>query len=253
MSIEQKPMTARELLTKGWELTRESMALVGLPIPHEIQFQIDGRNHGRATRVAELDELTQAIGAIEDDIERLVQGAPALIFGHSDIEQLRQEKSALGELQKRAGRNGCPGSTTVIEALFPDIPVKKKTASEKAEDEQWLAIRKEAGLKIDPETAEVDWGYGLDLDPYGVYDEWELPAEFHQVGRQRWARSPGSDVWVHFSDLPDTVREKLWAKHRSRIAFPAGLEGLLARANEDDGAGFEGMPGTAIVDDSVPF
>ena len=23
--------------------------------------------------------------------------------------------------------------------------------------EQWLAIRKEAGLKIDPETAEVEW------------------------------------------------------------------------------------------------
>ena len=25
--------------------------------------------------------------------------------------------------------------------------------------EQWLAIRKEAGLKIDPETAEVEWIY----------------------------------------------------------------------------------------------
>src|SRR5262249_38080334 len=39
------------------------------------------------------------------------------------------------------------------------------------EREAWLAIRKEAGLKIDPQTAEVDWGYALTLDPYGVYPE----------------------------------------------------------------------------------
>jgi hypothetical protein len=44
----------------------------------------------------------------------------------------------------------------------------EKTSAEK-ELEEWLAIRKEAGLKIDPETAEVDWNYGLTLDPYGVY------------------------------------------------------------------------------------
>jgi len=31
----------------------------------------------------------------------------------------------------------------------------------------WLAIRKEAGFKIDPETAEVEWTYGqiTDLRP----------------------------------------------------------------------------------------
>lgn len=71
------------------------------------------------------------------------------------------------------------------------------------------------------------------VDPYGVCDEWELPEEFHQVGREYFARSPGSDVWVSFSDLPDAVREKLWAKHRSRITFPAGLEEVLAGANDD--------------------
>jgi hypothetical protein len=109
-------------------------------------------------------------------------------------------------------RSRCPGSTTVIEALFPDIPVKKKTASEKAEIEQWLAIRKEAGLKIDPETAEVDWNYGDICDPYGVCDEWELPEEFLCVGRVYYARSPESDIWVSFDDLPDTVREKLRGK-----------------------------------------
>jgi hypothetical protein len=221
MCIEQKQMTARELLAKGWELTQQSMALAGLSVPYCIHFQIDGQRHGRATRVAELDELAQAIGAIDEDMGRL--GAPALNYDGSDLEQLRQEKAALIELQKRASRSGCPASTTVIEALFPDIPVKKKTASEKTEIEQWLAIRKEAGLKIDPETAEVDWTYGLIGDPYGVLDEWELPEEFRGVGREHWARAPGSDVWVNFGDLPEAVREQIWAKHHSRLAFPAGL------------------------------
>ena len=34
--------------------------------------------------------------------------------------------------------------------------------------EQWLAVRKEAGLKIDPEAAEVFWCYGRVGDPYSV-------------------------------------------------------------------------------------
>ena len=42
--------------------------------------------------------------------------------------------------------------------------------SEMAVD-QWLAIRKEEALKIDPSTAEVDWIYALTLDPYGVYPD----------------------------------------------------------------------------------
>ena len=47
--------------------------------------------------------------------------------------------------------------------------------------EQWLAIRKEAGLKIYPKTAEVEWRYAQTLDPYGVYPD--LPEECQQVGR----------------------------------------------------------------------
>jgi hypothetical protein len=89
----------------------------------------------------------------------------------------------------------------------------------------WLAIRKEAGLKIDPETAEVEWIYAHTLDPYGVYPE--LPEECQQVGREYFARSPGSDVWVDFGDLPEATRDALWKKHRSKLAFPAGLEALL--------------------------
>jgi hypothetical protein len=40
--------------------------------------------------------------------------------------------------------------------------------SVKFDAEQWLAIRKEAGLKIDPETAEVYWTYAQTEDPYGI-------------------------------------------------------------------------------------
>ena len=233
MSSEQKPITAKELLAKGWEITQQSMALVGMSTPDCLYFQIDGRNQIRVTRVTQLDELAEAIAAFDEDIGRLVRGEPALVSPGSDIEQLRQDKAALIELQKRTRRSGCPGSTTVIEALFPDIPVTKRTASEKAEIEQWLAIRKEAGLKIDPETAEVDWRYGDTCDPYYVCDEWELPEEFLCIGRAYFARSPESDIWVHFDDLPDEVQKKLWAKHRSRIAFPAGLEGLSAGDNDN--------------------
>jgi hypothetical protein len=87
---------------------------------------------------------------------------------------------------------------------------------------QWLAIRKEAGFKIDPETAEVDWNYAQTLDPYGVYPD--LPEECRQTGRAYFARSPGSDMWVHFNDLPEETRDALWRKHKSKLAFPTGLE-----------------------------
>jgi hypothetical protein len=37
--------------------------------------------------------------------------------------------------------------------------------------QEWLAIRKEAGQTLDPETAEVTWWYAHTLDPYGVCEE----------------------------------------------------------------------------------
>jgi hypothetical protein len=76
--------------------------------------------------------------------------------------------------------------------------------------EDWLAARKETGLLIDPETAEVLWTYAQTLDPYGV--DPELPEELQQIGREYFARSPGSDVWVWFGDLPDATRDALWAR-----------------------------------------
>ena len=79
--------------------------------------------------------------------------------------------------------------------------------------EEFLAIRKEAGLKIDPETAEVMWTYAQTLDPYEVYPD--LPEECQQFEREYFARSPGSDIWVEFRDLPEATRDALWQKLES--------------------------------------
>jgi hypothetical protein len=63
--------------------------------------------------------------------------------------------------------------------------------------EEWLAIRKEAGLRIDPATAKVTWCWAQVMDPYGIY-----PHEAYCIGREYFARSPHSDVLVNFGDLP---------------------------------------------------
>ena len=79
-----------------------------------------------------------------------------------------------------------------------------------AERAEWLAIRKEAGRNIDPETAAVFWTYAQTLDPYGIYPD--LPEECRCVGREYFARSPGSDVWVAFEDLPKATVDALWER-----------------------------------------
>jgi hypothetical protein len=94
--------------------------------------------------------------------------------------------------------------------------------------EEWLTIRHEEGLKIDPSTAEVFWTHEMTLDPYGIYPE--LPEKSRQVGREYFARRPGSEIWVHFGDLPDKTREALWTGHSRELAFPAGLQGLTDSA-----------------------
>ena len=78
--------------------------------------------------------------------------------------------------------------------------------------EQWLQVRKEAGLKIDPATVEVDYEMGCPADPYCIRDREELHPEQRQTGRVYFARSPGSDIWVHFGDLPDATRNAVWER-----------------------------------------
>jgi hypothetical protein len=83
------------------------------------------------------------------------------------------------------------------------MTVRDKEQAAEMTAEEWLAIRKEAGLKIDPETAEVCWCWAQVADPYGVFPE--LSEEWDCVGRVYFARSPESDIWVCFHDLPETT------------------------------------------------
>jgi len=76
---------------------------------------------------------------------------------------------------------------------------------------EFQSILREAGRHIDPATAEVEWMYGQILDPYGI--DPDLPEEYQQVGRMYFARSPSSDIWVWFGDLPAATRTALWERH----------------------------------------
>ena len=92
--------------------------------------------------------------------------------------------------------------------------------------EDWLAVRKQEGLKIDPSTAEVDWEFAQTSDPYGVNPD--LPEELQQVGRAYFARRPGSDVWVWFGDLTEATRHALWKRLESdKSAFRAWEDPLF--------------------------
>ena len=82
----------------------------------------------------------------------------------------------------------------------------RESESEQVSKWRWLTKRQEEGLKIDPETAEVFWGYGSVDNPYGLYD---LTYEEENTGRNYFARAPGSHVWVSFYDLPNVVRHRL--------------------------------------------
>jgi hypothetical protein len=81
-------------------------------------------------------------------------------------------------------------------------------ANEDERIEKWLALRKECGLRIDPEIAEVVGAYCQALDPYGVYPE--LPEKYQQVKREYFVRCPKSTVWVWVDDVPEPVRYSLY-------------------------------------------
>ena len=118
-------------------------------------------------------------------------------------------------------------------ARFMAARTEEDATADLQTNEEFLAIRKAAGLKIDARIAEVTWCYAQTLDPYGIC---ELPEECRQVGREYFARAPGSDIWVWLGDLPQETSEALWEAHKRELAFPAGLPiDLLCRHSKDSG------------------
>jgi hypothetical protein len=51
--------------------------------------------------------------------------------------------------------------------------------------EKQQALRKEAGAKIDPNTADVWFRWGVTIDPYGDYDDLR-PEEWFSIGVCAW-------------------------------------------------------------------
>jgi len=122
-------------------------------------------------------------------------GSPiAISFG--DLPETAQKK--LWQKVKASEQRGRSGPLAI------DLPV-----------DAWLAIRKAEALHIDAATAEVSFVYGAVGDPYGV-----LPPDEHDVvGRQYFARSPESDVWVSFDDLTEATCEELQERHKAALSF----------------------------------
>jgi hypothetical protein len=100
-------------------------------------------------------------------------------------------------------------------------PNKKRISTVEVTVDYLNALRREVGRHIDPETAEVDGVYAEVCNPYG--DKLDLPDELQCVGRDYFARSPGSKVWIWFHDLPGATADRLWKKHGHKLAFPAAL------------------------------
>src|SRR5262249_30700496 len=72
----------------------------------------------------------------------------------------------------------------------------------KAEIAEYVAQRKQAGLLIDPETAEVEWWRANEQDPYAIGED---PEEMGCSNKCHFVRAPGSDMWIYLGDLPEAT------------------------------------------------
>jgi hypothetical protein len=89
--------------------------------------------------------------------------------------------------------------------------------------QKWQELREIAARQIDPATAEVDYEMANLSDPYGVNPQ----SEGYCVGRIYFARNPGSNVWVHFHDLPDATRKALEARVTVTPEMAEAIAGLV--------------------------
>ena len=107
-----------------------------------------------------------------------------------------------------------------IDALRDEFHKKKR-------QDEYLGLVKQAGLAINPETAEVQCFQANYFDPYGIIGM-DLPEEcLDSQTKLYFARSPGSDLWVEFDDLPDETREALLklAKGKQQLEVEANKNG----------------------------
>jgi hypothetical protein len=202
------------ILTEAVGMISAVLATPGRPHSGGTEWTWDGYDGKGCTRAAPGTLLPLA------DIEK--NSAGQIVVGY----QACIGEAAIARLTEWCEENGCRierrpdgEKQTMSQNQEPNAECMQWELS--PEEKKWLEARKLAASQIDPETAEVEWTYVQILDPYGLCEN--IPDELWQVGRGYFARSPGSDIWVSFDDLPDEVSNKLWAKHESKLAFPAGL------------------------------
>jgi hypothetical protein len=126
--------------------------------------------------------------------KRLGDGSVRISFTRDEIAPALKAAVDRRDYAKREGMYFC-GEVTVWGARLTE------------EQERWLAVRREAAAKLDPETAEVTFNWGDISDPC------ELRVEDKDAccGRNYYARSPGG-VWVSFDDLPKPTFDRLEAR-----------------------------------------
>jgi hypothetical protein len=144
------------------------------------------------------------------------------------------------ELQKCWEGRGCAGANLnkeEAERILADEFGWRHYISTK-QYELWMAKRRAAGELIDPATAQFDWTYGQDMDPYG--DGLELSPEMEQVGRQRFFQEPKSGIWVDTGDLPQYAWKAVWERVEKTpgaiIRIGTGADGKVY------GSGFPNSP-----------
>jgi hypothetical protein len=55
----------------------------------------------------------------------------------------------------------------------------------------------------------------------------DLPDEAKQIGRLYFARSPESDIWVSFDDLPEATVRELWENWQVECSLAEKQRGLI--------------------------
>ena len=101
-------------------------------------------------------------------------------------------------------------------------------------DRSWLRLIEVVAPTINPQTAEVTWCRAAPDDPYGFLDGYggsdkdREPLYYARVPESErkplshfmaYAAGCSTDAWpwVWFGDLPQPVRDALWAKHGERL------------------------------------
>jgi hypothetical protein len=113
---------------------------------------------------------------------------------------------------------------------------ERKRKGDDPETKAWLDERKREALLIDPATAEVDWGFGQTLDPYGT-----IPTCLRSFSRSAENISPGGlgATFGFTSTTSPTMSARSCGRHpNAKPSFTVKANGQVIW-NIDLPAGFE--------------